>query len=235
MKLVVMAGANRGTEIPLKKERFVIGRSSECTLRVGSESISRRHCALIRSSEGILVRDLGSRNGTFVNGKQIAADTILCDGDAISVGALELRFELSHDIDRSKKPKVQNVAEAVSRSADAPDDSSVIEEDISRWLVGPEPGASDAMRETRSFRIDETRAMPQPEVNPVADKRDTETSEPEVMETVVADADSIEAVAKGTKRGKKQVGKLPPLPPKQTAKDSRDAAADILREMTRRR
>ena len=67
LKLVVLAGAKEGTQIPLKKDKFIIGRASECTLRAGSEAISRRHCAIVRNDDKWMVRDLGSRNGTFLN------------------------------------------------------------------------------------------------------------------------------------------------------------------------
>ena len=48
LKLIVLAGAKEGLEIPLKKDKFLIGRAKECALRAGSEAISRRHCAIVR-------------------------------------------------------------------------------------------------------------------------------------------------------------------------------------------
>ena len=51
LKLVVLAGAKEGLEIPLKKDKFLIGRAKECALRAGSEAISRRHCAIIRHED----------------------------------------------------------------------------------------------------------------------------------------------------------------------------------------
>ncbi len=227
MKLVVLAGAKRGATIPLKKDKFVIGRSSQCTLRTGSESISRHHCAILKSSEGHVIRDLGSRNGTLVNGEKITEDVFLQHGDTITIGSLEFRFELSNDIDRSKKPKVQNVADAVSRTA-IPEGSSVIEEDISRWLVGSNPSESAAMRETQTFRIDETQTIPEPKVTPIKAQEEPPSVGAETGETIVSPPDK-------KKQGKKPVGKLPPLPPKNSSKDSRDAATEILREMARRR
>src|SRR6187402_1985891 len=69
LKLVVLAGAKEGLEIPLKKEKFLIGRAKECALRAGSEAISRQHCAITRHDNRYTVKDLGSRNGTYVNDK----------------------------------------------------------------------------------------------------------------------------------------------------------------------
>jgi pSer/pThr/pTyr-binding forkhead associated (FHA) protein len=223
MKLIVLAGAKEGTEIPLKKEKFVIGRSRECTLRAGSDAISRHHCLILRTDDGYTVRDLGSRNGTYVNGERIAAETELRHDDMLRVGPLEFRCEMSTDIDRSKKPKTKDVADVVARSAEKAPGENVDEEDISRWLLGPDPGSSVAMNETRNFRIDETRAIPSKQTIEMVDQSTSDSG-------VGSPSDS----GKG-KGDKKAVGKLPPLPPKKTAKDSREAAADILRELGRRR
>lgn len=221
MKLVVLAGAKSGTEIPLKKEKFVIGRASDCTLRAGSEAISRHHCAIVRGDEGLKVRDLGSRNGTYVNGDRIEAETLLKSGDTLRVGSLEFRVDLGQDINRAKKPKVASIGEAVSRAAANTEDSGVMEDDISRWLIGPDPATSAASRDTQSFRMDETRTISDIPKLPV----ESETAE--TKEEAIEDE-------KGKDKGKKSYGKLPPIP-KKTTKDSREAAADILREMTRRR
>jgi predicted component of type VI protein secretion system len=224
MKLVVLAGAKSGTEIPLKKEKFVIGRASDCTLRAGSEAISRHHCAIVRGEEGLKVRDLGSRNGTWVNDNRIEAETLLRSGDKLRVGSLEFRIDLGQDINRTKKPKVASVGEAVSRAAANPEDSAVMEDDISRWLIGPDAAASAASRDTQSFRMDETRTISDIPKLPAAATTEADES-----------AETAEEVAEeGKDKSKKSYGKLPPVP-KKTTKDSREAAADILREMTRRR
>jgi len=247
MKLVVLAGAKEGAEIPLKKDKFVIGRAKDCTLRAGSEAISRHHCAVMKGDQGVSVRDLGSRNGTYVNEEKITGETALKDGDNLRVGTLEFRFDaaqakstksakpagaapavaaaVGQDIDRSKKPKVKNVADAVSRAGSADHESEEIEDDISRWLIGPDPSDSAAGRETQSFRIDETQTLAKPPEDTAEAKAE------EIAEEIEGEA--VEA-AKDGKKPKKLFGKLPPVP-KNKATDSREAAENILREMTRRR
>lgn len=247
MKLVVLAGAKEGAEIPLKKDKFVIGRAKDCTLRAGSDAISRHHCALMKSAEGISVRDLGSRNGTYVNEEKIAGETLLKDGDNLRVGTLEFRFDaaqakskkaekaaapaaataVGQDIDRSKKPKVKNVADAVSRAGNTDHESDEIEDDISRWLLGPDPSDSAASRETQSFRIDETKTLASPPKDAAEAEAETDP------EAEVAEDGEATETAQG-KKPKKVYGKLPPVP-KNMANDSREAAENILREMTRRR
>lgn len=226
MKLIVLAGAKEGTEIPLKKEKFVIGRASDCTLRAGSEAISRHHCAIRRGEKGISVKDLGSRNGTYVNGDKIGEEIRLKHGDTLRVGPLEFRIDAPQDLKRDKKPKVKNVAEAVGRSAGTEHESEEIEDDISRWLLGPDPSDSATNRETQSFKLDETRTLAEiPELPQDAEEAAASDSGEELV---------AEEKDKAKDKGKKSYGKLPPVPKKQS-KDSREAAADILREMTRRR
>src|SRR6476660_6058486 len=89
LKLIVLAGAKEGLEIPLRKDKFLIGRAKECALRAGSEAISRRHCAIIRRETGWTVRDLGSRNGTHVNDEKITTEVPLKAGDELRVGPLK--------------------------------------------------------------------------------------------------------------------------------------------------
>src|SRR3990172_3594737 len=93
LKLVVLAGAKEGTQIPLKKDKFIIGRASECTLRAGSSAISRRHCAIVRKEGAWVLRDLGSRNGTFLNDTAVEKPTPIKVGDEIRVGPLHFRVE----------------------------------------------------------------------------------------------------------------------------------------------
>src|SRR3954470_10550023 len=93
LKLVVLAGAKEGLEIPLKKEKFLIGRAKECALRAGSEAISRQHCAISRHADGYTVKDLGSRNGTYVNETRIATEVPLAAGNELRVGPLKFRVD----------------------------------------------------------------------------------------------------------------------------------------------
>jgi Nif-specific regulatory protein len=70
---------------------LLIGRSSnpECTLALSHDSVSRRHAEIIRRPEGVIVNDLGSKNGTFLNGKPIAAPTAISLGDILTIGRVE--------------------------------------------------------------------------------------------------------------------------------------------------
>ena len=81
-----------GRVVPLASDRVLIGRSRECDVRVDDGNVSRRHAELKREDIGWSVVDLGSTNGTEVNGRRIAKRTPLEDGDRIAVGGTELVF-----------------------------------------------------------------------------------------------------------------------------------------------
>jgi pSer/pThr/pTyr-binding forkhead associated (FHA) protein len=86
------AAASERREVAVTKEEFLLGRGADCDLRLGSKAISRHHCLLrFQPGEMILV-DLGSANGTFVNGQRVRSQAPLKHGDEIALG--EYRFQI---------------------------------------------------------------------------------------------------------------------------------------------
>jgi pSer/pThr/pTyr-binding forkhead associated (FHA) protein len=259
LKLIVLAGAKQGLEIPLKKDKFLIGRAKECSLRAGSEAISRRHCAFVRKDDGRwTVRDLGSRNGTYVNDTRIGEEVALSVGDEVRVGPLKFRVATMEakpsaapqasspaNVAKPKKqPPVKDVADVVQRTVSKAE-GSTSEDDISRWLLGmPDANGEANLKETLTLQLEETQAHGRPlngagteTLSDVA-AADADESGEQLIGEVPTEEDS-KAGWSFFKRGKaapakKKAGKLPPRP-EQQSKDSREAAADILREMTRRR
>lgn len=90
-RLIVSSGKSAGRTISIKRNKLLIGRADECDVRPLSDEVSRRHCAIHVGPAEVWVEDLGSRNGTFVNGVRIAEKTRVSDGDMVRVGALELK------------------------------------------------------------------------------------------------------------------------------------------------
>ena len=117
VKLIVASGKNAGRAIAIKRNKLLIGRAEECDVRPLSEEVSRRHCAVHVGPGEVFVEDLGSRNGTFVNGDRIAGKIKVVGGDMIRVGALELKVSCSDPVLRGS------------------------EDDVSRWLLADEAPA----------------------------------------------------------------------------------------------
>ena len=84
-----------GDRIELVKDVNLIGRLSDCVIIVSDGNTSRHHAQITRSGSGFVIADLGSTNGTSVNGERLVADHRLADGDIITVGSVSVRFEAS--------------------------------------------------------------------------------------------------------------------------------------------
>ncbi len=89
--LVAPEGALKGSRWSLDKDEFVIGRDPTCDLCITDRQISRFHARLRRTGDGYLLEDLGSKNGTHLNGVMIEQGVLLQDGDEVQV-ALALRL-----------------------------------------------------------------------------------------------------------------------------------------------
>ena len=91
-RLMILQG---GQAIPrdITQPETVLGRLPECDVQLDSNMVSRRHAKLCQQGESYLIEDLGSGNGTFVNGKRIEGQTALKHGDRLKLGPILLRFE----------------------------------------------------------------------------------------------------------------------------------------------
>lgn len=89
--IVLQEGA--ATTFELSGDETVIGRHPDCSLQINSNMVSRKHARVVISDNEFLVEDMGSGNGTFVNGKKIEGPTMLHHEDRIKLGPVLLRFE----------------------------------------------------------------------------------------------------------------------------------------------
>jgi predicted component of type VI protein secretion system len=175
------------------------------------------------------VRDLESKNGTFVNAERIIGERPLQAGDRVKVGPLEFEIVLSTGVGGKKRPAVTGgVKEAAARAA-----STVADVDVSQWLApeagsgAPSAGLHDTGRltvassDTEEIDLGATKELLLPdEANAAADA--TRIDPPAA------------ALKKTDPKAKKEPGKLP-MSARLMAKDSRDAAAKVLEMMKKRR
>jgi hypothetical protein len=90
--LIVEEGPGQGTLCRLGPQRTTLGRLPDNDLVLEDPKVSRRHAVVERRPEGFVIRDLGSTNGTFVNGRRVA-ERLLAPGDVILLGDTRLRFD----------------------------------------------------------------------------------------------------------------------------------------------
>lgn len=91
--LQVVKGRSEARALRLIEGVNSIGRHDDCLIRIRSSQVSRRHCELFENDGRLFVRDLGSSNGTFVNGAKILGQQALNPGDVITVGGVALRLD----------------------------------------------------------------------------------------------------------------------------------------------
>jgi anti-anti-sigma factor len=118
--LIVRMGARKGRPVPVVGPRFVIGRQPECQLRLGSPMVSKLHAAIERRDGRVFLSDLGSTNGTVLNGRLLRGkEAEIHDGDRIQVG-----------------PVVCTLATVAHRHG-----GGKVEEHVAEWLHGEDASA----------------------------------------------------------------------------------------------
>ncbi|HEV3120919.1 MAG TPA: FHA domain-containing protein [Isosphaeraceae bacterium] len=92
-QLVVLKGRSGSKVLRLAAGVTTVGRQQDCQLRIGSAQVSRKHCQLVDKGPELVLVDLGSSNGTFVNGKKVIGQLLLKPGDVLSFGKVKFRVE----------------------------------------------------------------------------------------------------------------------------------------------
>ncbi|MFO0949365.1 MAG: FHA domain-containing protein [Planctomycetota bacterium] len=98
IQLQVLAGRTTSTEITLRKFPLTVGRHRESQLRITSRLVSRRHCRFDDVSGVLLVTDLNSSNGTYINGRKIEEPTLLHPGDTLDIGPISFEVRYLGDV-----------------------------------------------------------------------------------------------------------------------------------------
>jgi pSer/pThr/pTyr-binding forkhead associated (FHA) protein len=108
-KLIISHGDGPPLTVELQHEYTHLGRADDNELSLPEPSISSRHCVFVLSGSDVIVRDLNSSNGTYVNGEQIT-ETILRPGDNIQVGVIDIKF-----VPGVRRPKLNMTATSAPR------------------------------------------------------------------------------------------------------------------------
>jgi len=223
IRLRVLNGKSGGRELKVPYDEFLVGRSEECHLRPKSDAISRRHCVIRVRDDQAFVEDLGSRNGTYINGVRTVGEQPLSHGAMLKIGKLDFEVILEETV-----PKKVGPGEVGSGSVD--DESWADDNDITKWLEeGGGAAAKGADPETRQFRLDETEraALETTAVNQATTQTTVGTP------SGSPDSKSDSSVG-GKSKEKKKPGKLPPISKVKDSADSREAAANMLKRFFNR-
>jgi pSer/pThr/pTyr-binding forkhead associated (FHA) protein len=90
--LIVYEGDMAGQRWLIDQDKMVIGRGTDCDITIPKRQISRHHAQIERDDQGYLLRDLGSKNGTFVNGDRLSDKHRLHSGDRISASCVAITY-----------------------------------------------------------------------------------------------------------------------------------------------
>jgi len=226
VQLKVLVGNNVGQVLKIPGPKFFVGRAEDCQLRPGSDLVSRHHCVLMVEGSAFVVRDFGSKNGTYVNGERISGEATLTNGDQLKIGPLEFEVQLIETLAGAKRPKVTSVKEAAVRTAE----SGVHEDiDIDALLASGPPAETGDTRELRrgdtaelevagtETTISPKPVMPPPEPSPPPPKPEPVAAEPAEKQS-------------GTRKIAGKTG----LQSRKVGDDSKDAAAEMLKRLRRR-
>lgn len=107
-KLVLLTEGFTGRAYELKAEKTTIGRVEDNTFPISEASVSSHHCEVLLRGNDIVVKDLNSTNGSFVNGEQIT-EAVLKPGQILRLGQVEMRLESGTPPASGKKPLDQTM------------------------------------------------------------------------------------------------------------------------------
>ena len=144
VSLIIASGKKASLSVKIKPGISLIGRAKSCQVRPKTDSVSKRHCAIICTEGDVWVEDLGSRKGTLLNREPISHRVRLKDGDFIRTGKVKYRFVIKEAAPSWASPPPVEIVEAVGAgvSGSSSSDLGLLDNDTeaeSVPSVSPEP------------------------------------------------------------------------------------------------
>ena len=201
--LQVVRGRSASTTLKLTDNVTSLGRHDDCVIRIKSSQVSRRHCELFEVGGQLMLRDLGSSNGTYVNGKRVTGEQAVKHGDELTVGAVTFRVaKLGQPASAlpaspASQPKAGDTAVVDAVEIDDADDGEEFE-----------------------MEFDDGEPVPEVEGIPLAEELPIETGKPKAPAASNAAVTETTLAVEGSKKSAK---------PKAGSDD--DAVADFLLEL----
>lgn len=127
VQLVVVKGNPRGRTLTFGPGEYLFGRGPECHIRPDSEWVSRQHCLFSVRNETIHLKDLGSTNGTLVNGQRLVGERHLAHGDTIQVGPLALQVQVADRVQTSTDDSMVEASKLTTASAN---DATLVDKNV---------------------------------------------------------------------------------------------------------
>lgn len=92
-RLVVLSEGLTGRAYELKVDKTTVGRLEDNAFQIPEGSVSSHHCEIVLRGNDVVVKDLNSTNGTFINGQQVTGEGVLKPGQILRLGQIEMRLE----------------------------------------------------------------------------------------------------------------------------------------------
>jgi predicted component of type VI protein secretion system len=92
-KLVVLSAGLAGVSYELKTDKTTVGRVEDNTFQITQASVSSHHCEVLLRGSDVVVKDLNSTNGTFINNQQITGEGVIKPGQTLRLGEVEMRLD----------------------------------------------------------------------------------------------------------------------------------------------
>ena len=121
--------------LSVRDRRYLAGRAEGCDLILAGDHVSREHLAVVRRWDGVVVEDLGSKNGVLVNGQRVSGELKLRDGDRLEVGPTALRLN---------DPEDRYLRQLQELSSDAPATAPAPPADVSPAVPAATTGSTTA-------------------------------------------------------------------------------------------